>query len=101
MFRIRPLLCVALLALNATAATKALRFGKLWDGHRIIPNAVVIVEDQKVQSVMSRGRMPARAEVVDLTPYTAIPGMIDAHTHMTYYWDGRLEQHRCANQPGM
>ena len=25
--------------------------------------------------------------MTDLTRYTAIPGMIDAHTHMTYAWD--------------
>ena len=32
-------------ALNATAATKALKFGKLWDGQGTIANAVVIVEN--------------------------------------------------------
>src|SRR6516165_9756119 len=40
--------------LNETEATKAMKFGKLWDGHGIIAN---------------------------------MPGMIDSHTHMTYYWD--------------
>ena len=32
-------------ALNATAATKAVKFGNLWDGHGTIANAVVIVEN--------------------------------------------------------
>jgi hypothetical protein len=32
-------------AFNATAATKAVKFGKLWDGHSAIVNAVVIVEN--------------------------------------------------------
>ena len=34
-----------------------------------------------------RDALPANAQIVDLTRYTAIPGLIDLHTHMTYYWD--------------
>jgi imidazolonepropionase-like amidohydrolase len=76
-------------ALNATAATKAVKFGNLWDGHGTIVNAVVIVENDKIQSVAASGTIPAGAEVIDLRRYTGIPGMIDSHTHMTYYWDPR------------
>lgn len=69
-----------------TAATKAVRFGRLWDGHRVIANAVVVIEDDKVKSVTARGTIPAGAEVIDLSRYTGMPGMIDSHTHITYYW---------------
>jgi len=73
---------------QAVAATKVIRFGKLWDGNRVVTNAVVIVEDDKIKSVTSNGSIPAGAEVIDLRRYTGIPGMIDSHTHVTYYWDG-------------
>ena len=74
-------------ALNATAATKALKFGKLWDGHGTIANAVVNVENDKIQSVDANGTIPAGAKIIDLSRYTGMPGMIDSHTHLTYYWD--------------
>jgi imidazolonepropionase-like amidohydrolase len=73
---------------NAGAATKAIRFGKLWDGHGVIANAVVIVENEKVARIASGGDAPAAAEIIDLRGYTGIPGLIDSHTHVTYYWDG-------------
>lgn len=89
MLRIRLLMLVSLLALsvNAMATTKAIKFGTLWDGHKVINNAVVIVDNDKITSVTPNGRVPAGAEVIDMSRYTGLPGMIDAHTHMTYYWD--------------
>ncbi len=75
---------------SAFAATKAVKFGKLVDGTgRVVTNAVVIVEDDRVKSVASGdASIPAGAEVIDLSQYTGIPGMIDAHTHIFWYWDG-------------
>jgi imidazolonepropionase-like amidohydrolase len=78
---------VFLLTLEA-ATVKAVRFGQLWDGHQIIPRAVVIVENDRILSVISSGKIPAGAEVIDLRRYTGMPGMIDSHTHLTYYWNG-------------
>jgi imidazolonepropionase-like amidohydrolase len=88
----RVLIVLLFLATSSTAlaATKAIKFGKLVDGTGgVFTNAIVIVEDDRVQSVASgNASIPSGAEVIDLSRYTGIPGLIDAHTHITYYWDG-------------
>lgn len=76
-------------AVPLVAASKAIRFGKLWDGHQVIRDAVVLVDGERILSVVPRGKVPAGAEVTDLRRYTGIPGLIDSHTHITYYWDGK------------
>src|SRR5436853_6471561 len=75
---------------TAVAATKAVKFGKLIDGTgRPFSNAVVIVEDDRIQSVASGNvAIPSGEGVIDLSRYTGALGLLDGHTHLTYYWDG-------------
>jgi imidazolonepropionase-like amidohydrolase len=67
---------------------KAIRFARIWDGAKTIADAVVVIEDDKIASVgTGAAAVPKGAEVLDMRRYSAIPGLIDLHTHMTYYWD--------------
>jgi imidazolonepropionase-like amidohydrolase len=88
--RVLVVLLVLATSTMALAATKAIKFGKLVDGNGgVFTNAVVIVENDRVRSVASgNASIPSDAEVIDLSQYTGIPGLIDAHAHITYYWDG-------------
>jgi imidazolonepropionase-like amidohydrolase len=90
---IAPLLAFLLLFVASSttfAATTAIRFGRLVDGTgRVLTNALVIVEDDRIKSVSSGDvAAPSGATVIDLSRLTGIPGLIDAHTHITYWWDG-------------
>jgi imidazolonepropionase-like amidohydrolase len=72
-----------------TKTIKAVRFGKLWDAKgKLWTNAIVIVDGDRIRSVATdASAIPSGAEVFDLSKYTGLPGLIDAHTHMTMYTD--------------
>ncbi|WP_250636923.1 amidohydrolase family protein [Hymenobacter sp. PAMC 26628] len=76
--------------LDSHAQVKALRFGKVVDGRgHVFTDAVVLVRADRIVAVGAAKdvAIPADAEAIDLRAYTAIPGLIDAHTHMSFYWD--------------
>ncbi len=61
-------------------------FGHVWDGAKMLDDVLVTVEGGKIAAIES-GRKQSAPGAVDLRRYTAIPGLIDLHTHITYYWD--------------
>jgi imidazolonepropionase-like amidohydrolase len=91
MFRGVAAAALATLVLQATPVSTpmtAIRFAHLWDGTRTFTDAVVIVDGNRVTSVgTGTAHVPRGATIVDLRPLNGIPGLIDLHTHMTYFWD--------------
>jgi len=71
--------------------TKLLEFGQLVDGTgKVLKNAWVLVEKDRIGKVTTDSTeiMPLEnIEKINLSNYTAIAGLIDVHTHLTYYWD--------------
>jgi imidazolonepropionase-like amidohydrolase len=74
---------------SVLAQTTAIRFGRLVDGKGgVTRDAVVVVEGDRITKVgIGDAAVPANAKVIDLGRLTGIPGLIDVHTHMTFYWD--------------
>ena len=82
-------LLLAVAPMAAPAQVTAVRFGRLLDGRgNVLTNAVVLVEGERITGVGSGdAAVPADAQVIDLRRYTGIPGLIDAHTHVSFAWD--------------
>jgi imidazolonepropionase-like amidohydrolase len=72
----RPLI---LFALAGALHAEAYRFGRVWDGEKLLTNAVIVVEKDRIKSIGA-----SDAQAIDMSRYTALPGLIDVHTHMTY-----------------
>ena len=81
-------LFTSLAAQSADPKLVAVRFQKLWDGTKVIDGALVTIQGDRILSVAGGNPAPPPgAEVVDWSRYYGLPGLIDVHTHMTYYWD--------------
>ena len=77
------------IATPAAAQVRAFRFRAVVTGDgRVIPGGVVMIRGDTIVAVGdARTAGAGVTPLVDLSRYTAIPGMIDVHTHTTYYWD--------------
>ena len=67
----------------------AIRCGNLIDGlsDDAQGGKLILVRNGRIESVQSVGTIPEDAEVLDLSDYTCLPGLIDTHTHIALNHD--------------
>ncbi len=83
--RIRLLAVLLLIALPAAAQTTAIRAGHVIDTAtgKVSDNQVILVKEGKIIDVGGSVTIPADAQVIDLSKAWVLPGLMDAHTHIT------------------
>ncbi len=76
---------VLLFCTSSHAQNVAIRAGHLVDPAtgRVTANQVIVVKDAKIVTVGSGVEIPAGVEAIDLSNAWVMPGLMDAHTHMT------------------
>jgi predicted amidohydrolase YtcJ len=67
----------------------AIRCGSLIDGitDAALGGRLVIVRDGRISSIEAVGEVPEGMELLDLSDYTCLPGLIDTHTHIALNHD--------------
>lgn len=93
-FRHTVAVCLLLVGMGAAQeppktpalAITVIRAGSLIDGRSdaVRHNQVLIIRGNRIESVSDAANVniPAEAQVLDLSRYTVLPGLIDSHTHI-------------------
>jgi imidazolonepropionase-like amidohydrolase len=90
MFR-RGVLCIVCSATAASAQTLVLRGGRYLDPAAGVyrPNAIMVIRDGRIVDFPAHADSLGSARVLDLSDRTILPGLIDAHVHLTLAGDAR------------
>ena len=63
-----------------------LKAARMFDGHRMITPGVVVVSGSTILGAGAEAPTPAGADVLDFGDATLAPGLIDAHTHLSFQY---------------
>jgi len=83
---LRTLFVTCLLASTASAKPIVIKAAHLFDGKsdKLVSPGVVVVDNGKITAAGAKVTEPAGAEVIDLGNATLMPGLMDAHTHLSH-----------------
>ena len=80
------LLSINMAAAQSAAKTVVIHAGRVLDVRtgKTLTGQTIIIQGDKIASVGAEAQVPAGATVIDLPNATVLPGLIDAHTHVTF-----------------
>jgi len=85
------LLLILCLSKNATGQQKDtyIKAGLFYDSEQnvLLKDKVIHVKNNRIASIGTLKMIPSNAQVIDLSEYTVLPGLIDAHTHVLFSQD--------------
>ncbi|HET9329575.1 MAG TPA: amidohydrolase family protein [Steroidobacteraceae bacterium] len=83
--RVLALPLLAVLLRSAAAAVTVVHAGHLVDPEagRVLADQTIVIRDGLIEAVGAALPAPAGAQLVELRDYWVLPGLIDAHTHLT------------------
>jgi imidazolonepropionase-like amidohydrolase len=69
----------------AQSKKKAIKAGKMIDvvSGTTLSNQVILIDSNKIIAIGAHVEIPNDAEVIDLSHFTVLPGLIDCHTHLS------------------
>ena len=76
--------CLLLVAAFGQNRPIVLKAARMFDGHRMTSPGLVVVSGSTILGVGAEAPTPTGAEVLDFGDTTLAPGLIDAHTHLSF-----------------
>src|SRR5579864_8194475 len=70
-----------ILASPDNGSSFVIRKARIFDGHKVIEQSDVWVEDGKIKAVGANLKVPSSVKTIDGAGDTLLPGLIDSHTH--------------------